>query len=104
MTNQIKFTRDFHPGYAGAEGWGENPVNRYAENPYFAFYEGEDEVFDIIIDNSGVSLYGEGDIYYNNGETYSAWTAGVVAQFIENFESAYDFIQFAKANFEYNEQ
>jgi len=104
MTNQIKFTRDFHPGYAGAEGWGENTGGGYAENPYFASYQGEDEGFDIIIDNSGVWLCGGGDFYYNNGEKYSAWTAGVVAQFIENFESAYDFIQFAKANFEYNEQ
>ena len=104
MTNQIKFTRDFHPGYAGAEGWGENTGGGYAENPYFASYQGEDEGFDIIIDNSGVWLCGGGDFYYNNGEKYSAWTAGVVAQFIENFDSAYDFIQFAKANFEYNEQ
>jgi pectate lyase len=102
MANKIKFTREFNPGYAGAEGWGES-ADGYAENPYFGFYDGTDEIFDVIIDKSGVTLYGEGNFYYTNNQTYSAWTAGAVAKMIEDMD-ADEFVKFVKETFEFNEE
>jgi hypothetical protein len=102
MANKIKFTREFNPGYAGAEGWGES-ADGYAENPYFGFYDGTDEIFDVIIDKSGVTLYGEGNFCYNNNQTYSAWTAGAVAKMIEEMD-ADEFVKFVKETFEFNEE
>jgi hypothetical protein len=103
MTNKIKFTREFNPGYAGAEGWGELVEGGYAENPYFGFYDGKNEIFDVIIDESGVTLYSEGDFYYTNNQTYSAWTAGAVAKMIEDMD-ADEFVKFVKETFEYCEE
>jgi hypothetical protein len=102
MANKIKFTREFNPGYAGAEGWGES-ADGYAENPYFGFSDGKDEKFDVIIDKSGVTLYGEGNFYYTNNQTYSAWTAGAVAKMIEDMD-ADEFVKFVKETFEFNEE
>ena len=103
MTNKIKFTREFNPGYAGAEGWGESAEGGYAENPYFGFYDGKNEIFDVIIDEIGVTLYGKGDFYYTNNQTYSAWTAGAVAKMIEDMD-ADEFVKFVKETFEYCEE
>jgi hypothetical protein len=102
MTNKIKFTRKFNPGYAGAEGWGET-ADGYAENPYFGFYDGKDEIFDVIIDKSGITLYGEGNFCYNNNEIYSAWTAGAVAKMIEEM-NADEFVKMVKETFQLKEE
>jgi hypothetical protein len=100
MTNKIKFTREFN---AGAEGWGESAEGGYAEKPYFGLCDGKNEIFEVIIDENGVTVYGEGNFYYTNNQTYSAWTAGAVAKMIEEMD-ADEFVKFVKETFEFNEE